>query len=48
MNSFVIKHDISAEDLSIYISNSNIYDALKILRDDDIFLFSQLTDLCWC
>jgi NADH-quinone oxidoreductase subunit C len=46
MNSFVIKHDISAEDLSIYISNSNIYDALKILRDDDIFLFSQLTDLC--
>ena len=46
MNGYVISHEVSAEDLSIYISNKDIYDALKILRDDENFLFSQLTDLC--
>ena len=46
ISSYVIDYEVSAEDLSIYISNKDIYDALKILKDDDSFLFSQLTDLC--
>jgi len=46
ISSLVIKHEVSAGDLSIYVSNDDIYDVLKILKDDDVFLFSQLTDLC--
>ena len=42
----IVKTEVSANDLSIYVNNENLYDLLKFLRDDEDFLFSQLTDLC--
>ena len=42
----IVKTKVSANDLSIYVNNENLYNLLKFLRDDEDFLFSQLTDLC--
>ena len=46
LNSLIIKHEVSAGDLSLHVANGDIYNVLKILRDDASFLFSQLSDLC--
>ena len=46
IKSLIIKTEVSANDLSLHVDNENIYDLLKLLRDSEDFLFSQLTDLC--
>ena len=46
IKALIVKTEVSANDLSIYVDNENLYDLLKFLRDDEDFLFSQLTDLC--
>ena len=46
IKSLIDKTEISANDLSLYVSNKNTYDLIKLLRDNENFLFSQLTDLC--
>ena len=46
IKALIVKTEVSANDLSIYVNNENLYDLLKFLRDDEDFLFSQLTDLC--
>ena len=46
IKSLIIKTEVSANDLCLYVDNQNIYDLLKLLRDSEDFLFSQLTDLC--
>ena len=46
IKSLIVKTEVSANDLCLYVDNQNIYDLLKLLRDSEDFLFSQLTDLC--
>ena len=46
IKSLIIKKKVYANDLSLHVDNENIYDLLKLLRDSEDFLFSQLTDLC--
>ena len=46
IKALIVKTEVSANDLSIYVDNENLYNLLKFLRDDKDFLFSQLTDLC--
>ena len=46
IKSLIIKTEVSANDVCLYVDNHNIYDLLKLLRDSEDFLFSQLTDLC--
>ena len=46
LNSFVLKEEIFDKNLIILVDQSNIVDVLKVLKDEEIFAFTQLTDLC--
>ena len=38
--------EIFDKNLIILVDQSNIVDVLKVLKDEEIFAFTQLTDLC--
>ena len=46
LNSLVLSSDIFDKNLIILIDQSNIVEVIKILKDEDIFSFTQLIDLC--
>ena len=46
LNSLVLSFDIFDKNLIILIDQSNIVEVIKILKDEDIFSFTQLIDLC--
>ena len=46
LNSLVLSSDIFDKNLIILIDQSNIVEAIKILKDEDKFSFTQLIDLC--
>ncbi|MFL2829498.1 MAG: NADH-quinone oxidoreductase subunit C, partial [Alphaproteobacteria bacterium] len=46
LNSFIIKRDIFDKNLIILVDQSNIINVFKILKDEEVFAFTQLTDLC--
>ena len=46
LNSLVLSSDIFDKNLIILIDQSNIFEVIKILKDEDKFSFTQLIDLC--
>ena len=46
LNSFILKKEIFDKNLIILVDQSNITNAFKILKDEEDFAFTQLTDLC--
>ena len=46
LNSLVLSSDIFDKNLIILIDQSNIVEVIKILKDEDMFSFTQLIDLC--
>ena len=46
LNSFILKREIFDKNLIILVDQSNIINVFKILKDEEVFAFTQLTDLC--
>ena len=46
LNSFILKREIFDKNLIILVDQSNIINVFKILKDEEDFAFTQLTDLC--
>ena len=38
IKSLIVKTEVSANDLSIYVDNEKLYNLLKLLRDDKVFI----------
>ncbi len=46
LNSFILKREIFDKNLIILVDQSNLINVFKILKDEQDFAFTQLTDLC--
>ena len=46
LNSLVLSSDIFDKNLIILIDQSNLVEVIKFLKDEDMFSFTQLIDLC--
>ena len=46
LNSFILKTEIFDKNLIILVDQSNLINVFKILKDEQDFAFTQLTDLC--
>ena len=46
LNSFILKREVFSKNLIILVDQSNLINVFKILKDEQDFAFTQLTDLC--
>ena len=46
LNSLILSSDIFDKNLIILIDQSNLVEVIKFLKDEDMFSFTQLIDLC--